>query len=181
MKAKAVPVVWTRRDWLGALPAGVVAAAGLGASAMPAAAATPATTATTAPIVWPELNWADGSHTTAASFQGVPVVLVFWATWCGYCRRHNAHIDALYRSVEPSRLRVISAAIDSDAPGVRRYLTANGYRFPVALDTGGLRPRFTPRRVVPMTCTLDRDGRLQQCIPGEMAEADVMDLARLAR
>jgi hypothetical protein len=32
-----------------------------------------------------------------------------------------------------------------------------------------------------MTCVLDRGGRLREVIPGEMAEADVLDLARWAR
>jgi len=32
-----------------------------------------------------------------------------------------------------------------------------------------------------MTCLVDRRGRLAQAIPGEMAEADVLALAALAR
>ena len=35
----------------------------------------------------------------------------------------------------------------------------------------------SPRRAIPMTCTIDRQGRLIQAIPGEMFEDDVMDLA----
>ena len=70
------------------------------------------------------------------------------------------------------------SAMDSDAAGVRRYMQANGYRFPVVLDEGLLRHRFTSRRVVPMTCLVDRQGRLMQSIPGEMAESDVLGLPK---
>jgi hypothetical protein len=37
------------------------------------------------------------------------------------------------------------------------------------------------RRVIPLTITVDRQGRLREIIPGEMAEADVLALATLAR
>jgi hypothetical protein len=59
-------------------------------------------------------------------------------------------------------------------------MAANGYRFPVALDAGTLRGQFTDRRVIPMTCTADRDGRPGLCIPGEMTESDVLALGKLA-
>jgi hypothetical protein len=43
-----------------------------------------------------------------------------------------------------------------------------------------LRSQLTDRRVIPMTCLVDRNGRPGLCIPGEMAEADVLALAKLA-
>lgn len=162
--------VSTRRRCLATL-----AAAAACAITAPAAAALP-----TALIEWPELDWISGEKAARSELSGVPVVVVFWATYCAFCKRHNAHLDKLYRAVDPRRLRVLSVAVDSDAAGVRQYMAANGYRFPVALDDGRLRTRFTDRRVIPMTCTLDRHGRPGLCIPGEMTEADVIGLAKLA-
>lgn len=132
------------------------------------------------PIEWPELEWVSGARVPRSDLEGVPVIVVFWATYCAFCKRHNAHVDKLYRSVDPRRLRVMSVAVDSNAAGVRSYMAANGYGFPVALDSGLLRKRFTDRRVIPMTCSVDRNGRPGLCIPGEMAEADVIGLAGLA-
>jgi thiol-disulfide isomerase/thioredoxin len=106
-------------------------------------------------------------------------VVVFWATYCPYCKRHNAHIDKLHSAVQGQSVRVLGVALDSDADAVRRYMASNAYRFPVALDGGRLRQRLTPRRVIPMTCLLDRQGRLLQAIPGEMVEDDVMGLIRV--
>ena len=34
--------------------------------------------------------------------------------------------------------------------------------------------------MIPLTATVDRSGRLQQVIPGEMFEEDVLELTRLA-
>ena len=153
-------------------------AAGAGAAlpwAVLAASARPGDT-----LDWPALQILDGATLAPAAWQGTAAVVVFWATWCAYCHRHNAHIDKLHRSLAGRALRVIGVAVDSDASGVRRYMAANGYRFPVTLDAEPLRSRLTTRRSVPLTCTIDARGRLKQVIPGEMFEADVLELANLA-
>ena len=77
-------------------------------------------------------------------------------------------------------LMILGVAMDTDPQGVRDYMARNGYSFPVTLDPGGLRARFTRRRVIPMTCIVDRQGRFLQAIPGEMFEDDVMALGQFA-
>jgi hypothetical protein len=37
---------------------------------------------------------------------------------------------------------------------------------------------LSTRRMIPLTVTVGRNGRLRQVIPGEMSEDDVMDLPR---
>jgi thiol-disulfide isomerase/thioredoxin len=139
-----------------------------------------AQTPTPAPAIdWPAIHLLDGSTLTPSSWQGQAAVVVFWATYCPFCKRHNAHVDKLHRALQGQALRVLGVALDGDADAVRRYMAGNGYQFPVTLDDGTLRKRFTARRVIPMTCVLDRQGRLLQAIPGEMFEDDVMGLARV--
>ena len=169
MGSSRVQAAWTRRRWLQTVPAW---------AALPGAAQ--ALEVDGARIAWPALVTVAGQALAPSHWQGVPTVVVFWATWCAFCRRHNAHVDRLYRSVDPQRLRVLGVALDADAALVRRYLQQTGYGFPTVADGTSLRARFTARRVIPMTCTLAADGRLLQAIPGEMGEDDVLGLARLA-
>jgi thiol-disulfide isomerase/thioredoxin len=133
------------------------------------------------PIDWPVISVLGGDKLDPASWRGKPAIVVFWATYCPYCKRHNAHIEKLYRATQGQSLRVLGVALDTDEGAVRRYMAVNGYSFPVALDGGVLRQRLTPRRVIPMTCVLDRLGRVVQAIPGEMAEDDVLGFARLSQ
>lgn len=152
----------------------------LAGTALPVAGLAGAQTSAEPPVVdWPAVKLMDGSTLSPSSWQGQAAVIVFWATYCPYCKRHNAHLDKLYRAVQGQPLRVLGVALDSDVEAVRRYMAGNGYLFPVTLDEGLLRKRFTARRVIPMTCVLDRQGRLLQAIPGEMAADDVMGLARV--
>ena len=132
-------------------------------------------------IDWPAIRLLDGRTVEPASWQGQAAVVVFWATYCPYCRRHNAHVDQLERATRGQGLRVLGVALDADAAAVRRYMERNDFGFPVTLDGGDLRRRLTDRRVIPMTCSIDRGGRLLQAIPGEMSRDDVMEFARLGR
>lgn len=156
---------WRRRDWLAAAP--LLGAALHAPPAMAADAADP----------WAALRWLQG--TPVSPGRGLPMVVVFWATWCGYCRRHNVHVDRLFAMVR-GRMHVVGIAVESESAAVQRHLRDTGLRFPVAVDDGPLRRRFTDRRMVPMTCTIDRQGRTGLCIPGEMSEGDVLGLAKLA-
>lgn len=155
-----------RRDWLLAGMAGVLA--GTARAADPQQARD---------IDWPALRLLDGEALTPASWRGQPALVVVWATYCPFCKRHNAHVDKLARQMRGQPLRILGLSTDTDEAAVRRYMSSNNYQFPVALDTGGLRAQLTPRRVIPMTCLIDKQGRLIQAIPGEMFEEDVMDLA----
>ena len=128
-------------------------------------------------VDWPAISLLNGGTLSPASWREQPSVVVFWATWCAFCKRHNAHVEALYRT-HGGQLRVLGIALDRDAGAVRQAVARNGWTFPVALDDGSLRARLTPRRVIPMTCLIDRQGRLLQAVPGEMAADDVLGLAR---
>ena len=59
-------------------------------------------------------------------------------------------------------------------------MARHGYGFAVTLQSRELHARVSERRVVPLTVTLDRGGRLREVIPGQRAEDDVMGLLRLA-
>jgi thiol-disulfide isomerase/thioredoxin len=132
-------------------------------------------------VPWPTLALLDGSTLGPADWADTAAVVVFWATWCAYCRRHNRRLEKLHQATAGQRLRVLAVAVESEDGAVRQYLQAQHFHFPTAMVVGGLREQFTPRRTVPMTAPVDRRGRLLQVVPGEMSEDDLMALAALAR
>jgi hypothetical protein len=71
-------------------------------------------------------------------------------------------------------------AADRDAAAVRRHQQSLGHGFPVTLD-GSAFAGLSARRLIPLTITVDRAGRLREIIAGEMTADDVMGLAALAR
>jgi len=172
----------SRRTWLQAA-AGTALVAGAGwemplhVRAEPSAAPAPPRPE---PLAWPALTLLDGTVLRAADWHDTAAIVVFWATYCGFCRRHNVHLDRLHRSLQGQPVRVLGVALDTDADVVRRYLRQHGFAFPVSLDAARLRALLTPRRIIPNTCVVDRSGRLVRCVPGEMAEDDVTELGSIA-
>jgi len=158
----------TRRQLLGAAGLAIAAPAGLAVAAPEF-------------VNWPVMTLLDGQVLKPEDWRDMAAVLVFWTTGCPYCRRHNARIDRLHRTSAGANLRVLGVALDGDAAAVKRYMRAGNFSFPVLASMSGLRAQFTSRQMVPMTCLVDRQGRLRQQIPGEMAEDDVLGLADLSR
>ena len=107
-------------------------------------------------------------------------MVVFWSTTCPFCRRHNQHVEKLHRAAAGRRLAVLGVARDRDIAVVRRYAGQQGYTFPITTEQAPLAAALSARRVIPLTATIDRGGRLLQVIPGEMFEEDVLELLQLA-
>jgi thiol-disulfide isomerase/thioredoxin len=131
-------------------------------------------------VPWPDMELLGGGRFGAAQADGHAVVVVFWTTTCPFCRRHNQHVEKLHRAAAGKRLRVLGVARETDAALVAHYAQAQGYTFPITLNQPGLAALLSPRRVVPVTVTVDRQGRLKQAVPGEMFEEDLLELLQLA-
>ena len=132
------------------------------------------------PVAWPTVALLDGPRLGPAQWRGQAAVVVFFATTCPFCRRHNEHVEKLARATRGQPLRVLGVAADRDPEVVRAYRREKGYRYDMTLDDEAMHAALSWRRVIPLTCVVDRDGRLREVIAGEMFEEDVLELARWA-
>lgn len=130
-------------------------------------------------VQWPaQLPLLDGRVLTPADLRDQVTLVVFFATDCGYCQRHNGRIEKLVQATRGEPLRVIAVAHDRQAEPVRNYLQQHRYSFAATLAQQPLHAALAERRVIPLTCVVDRSGLLREVIPGEMSEDDVLGLAR---
>jgi thiol-disulfide isomerase/thioredoxin len=129
-------------------------------------------------VAWPDVTLLDGTRWGAAQAQGKQVIVVFWSTTCPFCLRHNAHIEKLRRVATGRALEIITVARDKDPAAVKAYLARHGYGFQVTMAQDAMAAALSPRKVIPLTVTVDRQGRIGQVIPGEMFEDDVMEWLR---
>ncbi len=170
-----------RRRLASAAAAGLALAGG-GLLALGAAAPARAAVAVGEPVRWPEtITLLDGSTLAAERLRHQAVLVVFFSTTCPFCTRHNPHVQKLLAASADLPLRVIGAAQDKSADAVRAYVQRHGYSFDVTMDARALHEALSPRKVIPLTCVVDRGGRLREVIPGEMFEDDVLELAKWAR
>ena len=103
------------------------------------------------------------------------MIVVFWATFCPFCQRHNAHIEKLRQAIAGRPIEILTVAQDRNAQAVRDYLQKNRYAFAVTLDHAPMAAAFSARRVIPLTYVVGPDARVLHTIAGEMFEEDVME------
>jgi len=79
------------------------------------------------------LNSLDGKAITLSDFQGKPTILVFWATWCPYCKKLLPGIQELHEKYHSQGLRILGVNIKEDwKPKV--YWRNFGYQFDSVVD-----------------------------------------------
>jgi hypothetical protein len=125
-------------------------------------------------VAWPVITLLDGQRWGPAQAVGRAMVVVFWSTTCPFCLRHNAHIEKLRRAAGGRGPGILTVCRDRDPAAVSAYLARHGYGFSVTLDHVAMAAALSARKVIPLTALVDRSGRLQQVIAGEMFEEDVM-------
>lgn len=96
----------------------------------------------------------DGSHISLEQFQGRPVLVYFWASWCTICKLEQGAINAIKKDWP-----VITIAMQSgDAKDIDQYLKENGLDWPVIADPDGSLAQRYGVRGVPSSFILDKDG-----------------------
>jgi thiol-disulfide isomerase/thioredoxin len=108
------------------------------------------------------LRDASGGQLRLSELRGRPVILHFWATWCGPCRHELPALDALARTLADRDVAFLAVAIDSDteAARIRRYAQDLGVTCPVYLASeGAVTDRYWSWGI-PVTYLIDRDGQL---------------------
>jgi peroxiredoxin len=59
-------------------------------------------------------NDADGKPISLSSFRGKYVLIDFWASWCGPCRRENPAVVAAYNQFKDKNFTILGVSLDQD-------------------------------------------------------------------
>jgi thiol-disulfide isomerase/thioredoxin len=72
---------------------------------------------------------ADGTSFTLSDLQGGYVLLDFWGSWCGPCRRESPDLVGLQQQMG-DQLTIVSVAIERDSSAWQRARTKDGRNWP---------------------------------------------------
>ena len=124
------------------------------------------------PVVAPDftvLDW-DGNEVKLSDYIGKPIVLNFWAHWCGPCQMEMPEFNAVYEELggEVTFLMVHEGAAVEDG---KEKVTEGGYTFPVVFDADSSAGNLYGITAFPTTFFIDAEGNLQAYYMGAMDRA----------
>ena len=110
----------------------------------------------------------EGKAVSLSQFKGKPVLLNFWATWCGPCKEELPSMQRLHEAaLSNGDIQIVAVSIDRDnLKKVLQYAENLNLSFPILLDPDRIarKPYFV--RGLPTSYLIDADGKLQGFISG---------------
>ena len=118
------------------------------------------------------LQTPEGESYRLSDLRGQPVLVNFWATWCGPCRVEMPAIQATYQARQDEGFVVLAVNHTStdSIPAVVAYGEELGLTFPLLVDPGSEVQGLYRIRAYPSSFFVDESGVIQATHFGPMTE-----------
>jgi thiol-disulfide isomerase/thioredoxin len=118
-----------------------------------------------------QLTTLDGDTVRLSSFRGRPVVVNFWASWCGPCVKEMPALSAMQRDYEKKGITFIGLGVDSEK-NVNDFLKKVPVGYPVYVTGFGgaelARSFGNKAGGLPFTVVIDANGQVRSTKLGEV-------------
>lgn len=115
----------------------------------------------------------DGNEVKLSDFEGKPVILNFWATWCGYCIEEMPDFEEAYKEYGNDIQFLIVNTDDGITKG-EEFIADKGYTFPTYYDLEYNAAITYGISGIPRTIAIDKDGNIRYNRAG-MVDAEALE------
>ena len=102
----------------------------------------------------------NGDKVSLAEFRGQPTVLVFWASWCGPCRKEAPDVVRVAKSYG-KKVNIVGINAGERGDVAKRAAREMGITWPVVMDSDGSIQSQYKVAGIPLVLVLDSDGRVR--------------------
>jgi len=122
------------------------------------------------------LKDASGERVRLSDYRGKVVVVNFWATWCGPCRREAPMLVEMEKAYSSRGVAFVGASLDDERTSrqIPDFLARHGIKYPVWYGAiGDDVARLGLGVAIPATAFLDQEGRIAARVLGEMRRKEI--------
>ena len=135
---------------------------------------------TTGPAAEFSLQSRAGEAVSLSSLKGQVVLINFWATWCGPCRKEMPLLEQIQKKYAPLGFTMLGVNVEEDTRLMDTFLREVPVTFPILLDPANGVSKLYNVSAMPSTVIVDRKGTVrfihQGYLPGD--EGKYQDLIR---
>ena len=102
-----------------------------------------------------------GQETKLSDYLGNYVLIDFWASWCGPCRRENPRVVAIYNEYKEKGFEIFGVSLDTDADAWQEAIHKDGLNWIHVSDLLGWNSKAVKLygiRAIPHTVLIDKEG-----------------------
>jgi len=122
------------------------------------------------------LKSTDGKNVKLSDYKGKVVILDFWATWCGPCRRGIPDLVALKQDYKSKGLEVIGISLDQSntLDDVVPFMKEFNINYPVVYGDMNIVQAYGNIQSIPTTFIIDKNGMITRSFVG-LVEKPVLE------
>jgi peroxiredoxin len=110
----------------------------------------------------------NGRKVSLAQFKGHPVIVNFWATWCGPCKLEMPWFEQMYSKYKPQGLVILGLSQDegTDKQEISASAKKIGVTYPILLPDESVAKAYGGVDYIPETFYVDARGRVVDAVAG---------------